>query len=157
MTTLPAVLSSSPWKFRVKQSLDACITCHCCLVAKVMSSSFATPWIVVHQAPLSRDFPGKNTEVGCHFLSPGDLPDPGIKPKSPAWQADSLPLTHQGISHIYHTSQQTHPEWPACLKTELGILGLKVINTTGLPCGKKVSEQTMQNHNGGAWEEDQTS
>ena len=28
------------------------------------------------------DFPGKNTRVGCHFLSPGDLPDPGIEPMS---------------------------------------------------------------------------
>ena len=119
-----------------------------------MSSSFATPrWIVAHQAPLSRDFPGKNTEVGCHFLSPGDLPDPRIKPRSPAWQADSLPLTHQGISHIYHTSQQTHPEWPACLKIELGILGLKVINTTGLPCGKKSLSKTLQNHSVGCGED----
>ena len=29
---------------------------------------FATPWTVAHQAPLSMDFPGKNTGVGCHFL-----------------------------------------------------------------------------------------
>ena len=34
---------------------------------------------------------GKNTEVGCHALSPGALPNPGIKPVSPALQADSLP------------------------------------------------------------------
>ena len=38
------------------------------------------------------DFPGKNTGVGCHFFSPGDLPDPGIKPASPALQVDSLLL-----------------------------------------------------------------
>ena len=30
--------------------------------------------------------------MGCHFLSPGDLPDPGIEPASPALQADSLPF-----------------------------------------------------------------
>ena len=30
------------------------------------------------------------------FPSPGDLPDPGIGPASPAWQADSLPLSHLG-------------------------------------------------------------
>ena len=30
------------------------------------------------------------------FPSPGHLPDPGIKPRSPALQADSLPLSHQG-------------------------------------------------------------
>ena len=30
------------------------------------------------------------------FPSPGDLPDPGIGPESPAWQAGSLPLSHIG-------------------------------------------------------------
>ena len=34
--------------------------------------------------------PGKNTEVGCH-PPPGDLPNPGIKPGSPALQAETLP------------------------------------------------------------------
>ena len=38
-----------------------------------------------------QDSLGKNTGVGCHFLSPGDLPNPGIKPESLALQADSLP------------------------------------------------------------------
>ena len=33
---------------------------------------------------------------GLPFPSPGDLPYSGIKPSSPAWQADSLPLSHQG-------------------------------------------------------------
>ena len=36
-----------------------------------MSNSFATPWTVAHQAPLSMDFPGKNTGVGCYFLLQG--------------------------------------------------------------------------------------
>ena len=45
---------------------------------------------IAHQAPLSMDFPGKNTGVSCHFLHPGDLPNPGIKPSSPALQADTL-------------------------------------------------------------------
>ena len=35
--------------------------------------------------------PGKNTGVGCPFPSPGDLPDPGIKPRSLELQAHSLP------------------------------------------------------------------
>ena len=30
---------------------------------------------------------GKNTGVGCHFLLQGNLPDPGIKPTSPAFSA----------------------------------------------------------------------
>ena len=33
---------------------------------------------------------------GLLFPSPGDLPDPGIKPVSPVWQADSSPLSHAG-------------------------------------------------------------
>ena len=48
--------------------------------------------------------PGKNTGVDCHFLSPGDLPDPGIEPMSPvspALQADSLPAEPSGKSYKY--------------------------------------------------------
>ena len=36
-------------------------------------------------------FPGKNAGVGCHFLLQGILPDRGIKPRSCAWRASSLP------------------------------------------------------------------
>ena len=36
-------------------------------------------------------FPRKEYWSGLPFLSPGDLPDPGIEPRSPALQADSLP------------------------------------------------------------------
>ena len=43
-----------------------------------------------------RDSLGRNTGVGCHALTPGDLPNPGIKPRSPVLQAESLPLSHQG-------------------------------------------------------------
>ena len=39
---------------------------------------FAILQMLAGQAPLS-DSPGKNTGVGCHSPSPGDLPDPGIK------------------------------------------------------------------------------
>ena len=52
---------------------------------------FATPWAVSCQVPLSLGFPGKNTGVGCHFLLQWGLPDPGIKPMSPALQVNALP------------------------------------------------------------------
>ena len=42
------------------------------------------------------DSPGKNSGVGLPFPSQGDLPNPGIKPMSPAWQAISLPLSQLG-------------------------------------------------------------
>ena len=38
------------------------------------------------------DFPGKNAGVDLPFPSPGDLPNPGIEPRSPALQADALPV-----------------------------------------------------------------
>ena len=45
---------------------------------------------VAHQAPPSMGFSSKNTGVGCHFLLQGNLPDPGIEPRSPALRADTL-------------------------------------------------------------------
>ena len=42
------------------------------------------------------DSPGKNTGVGCHALLQGDLPNPGIEPRSHALQADSLPSEPPG-------------------------------------------------------------
>ena len=56
---------------------------------------FATPWTVAHQAPLSMGFSRQEYWNGLPFLSPGDLPDPGIEPESPALQADSLPSQPQ--------------------------------------------------------------
>ena len=59
-----------------------------------MSDSFATPWTVAHQAPLPMGFPRQEHWSGLPFPSPGDFPNPGIKPVSPALQVDSLPLSH---------------------------------------------------------------
>ena len=44
----------------------------------------ATPWTVAHQAPLSMGFSRQDYWSGLPFPSPGDLPDPGIQPTSPA-------------------------------------------------------------------------
>ena len=52
---------------------------------------FAIPWTVVYQAPLSMEFSRQEYWSGLPFPSPGELPDPGIKPRSPALQADALP------------------------------------------------------------------
>ena len=43
-----------------------------------------------HQAPLSMGFSRQEYWSGFPFPSPGDLPDPGIEPRSPALQADAL-------------------------------------------------------------------
>ena len=50
-----------------------------------------TPWTAAHQAPLSMGFSRQEYWSGLPFPFLGDLPDSGIKPWSPALQADSLP------------------------------------------------------------------
>ena len=55
------------------------------------------PWTVAHQAPLSMEFSRKEYWSGLPFLSPGDPPDPGIKPQPTALKADSLPSEPPGV------------------------------------------------------------
>ena len=43
---------------------------------------FRTPWTVAYQAPLSMQFSRQEYWIGLPFPSPGDLPDPGMKPAS---------------------------------------------------------------------------
>ena len=51
---------------------------------------FVTPWTVAYQAPPSMGFSRQECWSGLPFPSPGDLPDLGIEPGSPALQADAL-------------------------------------------------------------------
>ena len=44
---------------------------------------FATPWTVAHQAPLSMGFPRQEYWSGLSLPSPGHIPHPGVKPRSP--------------------------------------------------------------------------
>ena len=62
---------------------------------------FATPWTVAHQAPLSMGFSRQEYWGGLPFPSPGDLPKPGIEPRSHALQADALSSEPPGKPHIY--------------------------------------------------------
>ena len=50
-----------------------------------------TPWTLAYQVPLSMGFSRQEYWSGLPFPSPGDLPNPGIEPGSPASQADALP------------------------------------------------------------------
>ena len=59
---------------------------------------FATPWTVAYQAPLSMGFSRQQYWSGLPFPSPGDLPNPAIKPRSPALQTDALPSEPPGKS-----------------------------------------------------------
>ena len=51
---------------------------------------FVTPWTIAYQAPPSMGFSRQEYWSELPFLSPGNLPDPGTEPASPAFQADAL-------------------------------------------------------------------
>ena len=65
-----------------------------CRQKKVKSLSrvrlFVIPWTVAYQAPPSMGFSWQEYCNGLPFPSPGDLPNPGIEPGSPAFQVDTL-------------------------------------------------------------------
>ena len=62
---------------------------------------FVTSWTVAHQAPPSMEFSRQEYWSRLPFPSPGDLPDPGIKPGSPALQADALPYEPPGKPNLH--------------------------------------------------------
>ena len=72
---------------------------------------FATLWTITHQAPLSMGFSGQEYWSGLPFPSPGDLPDPGIEPRSPVLEADALTSEPPGkplhaLAHLIITTTQ---------------------------------------------------
>ena len=74
--------------------------CEVKLLSRV--SLFATLWTVAHQAPLPMGFSRQEYWSGLPFPSAGDLPDPGIKPRSPALQADALTSEPPGKPRLFH-------------------------------------------------------
>ena len=74
---MPLFLTSHNWPNKVKSSQVKSLS-HVRL--------FATPWTIAYQAPLSMGFSRREYWSGLPFPSPGDLPDPGTKPESPALQ-----------------------------------------------------------------------
>ena len=81
--------------------------------------TFCDPWTVGHQAPLSMEFSRQEYSSELPFPSPGDLPDPGIEPRSPALQADSLPSEPPGklsaqLSSVQLLSRSTLCDFMDC-------------------------------------------
>ena len=62
-----------------------------------------TPWTVAYQAPLSIGFSRQEYWSGLPFPSSGDLPNPGIEPRSPESQADSLLSEPTGKPNVHTT------------------------------------------------------
>ena len=83
---------------------------------------FATPWTVAYQASPSMGFSRQEYWSGLPFPSPGDLPDPGIKPGFPALEADALTSEPPGktverifpqllLSKVLFSFWNKQPQW----------------------------------------------
>ena len=81
-----------------------------------------TPWTAAHQVPLSMRLSRQGYWSGSPFPSPGDLPNPGIEPRSPALQADSL-LTEprEEPKQIHRGDQKVHRGWDDTHRKSTGI------------------------------------
>ena len=87
-----------------RQILYHCATWYCAVLScSVMSDSFVTPWTVTSQAPLSMGFSRQEYWSGFSCPPPGDLPDPGIEPRSPTLQVDSLLSEPPGMFSLKHS------------------------------------------------------
>ena len=76
----------------IQRMLEAAIVRYMCAQSCL---SLCDPWTAACQAPLSMGFPRREYWSGLPFPSPGDLPDPGIEPGSPALQVDSYQLSNR--------------------------------------------------------------
>ena len=74
--------SDSGWTLPMRCPAQLRLACVCKSFSRVRL--FVTPWTITHQAPLSMEFSRQTYWSGWPFSSPGDLPNPGIEPKSPA-------------------------------------------------------------------------
>ena len=79
-----------------------------------------TPWTVAHKAPLSMKFSRQEYWSGLPCPAPGNLPNPGVKPLSPAssaLQGDSLLLSYQGspnkpvLTHYYNLKARVYSDF----------------------------------------------
>ena len=104
--------ASTPYPLTT-DSLDN-LTNHLFSLSHSVMSDSATPWInIVHEILQAKIL------EWVSFPSPGDLPNPGIKPRCPSLQADSLPAESQGkpISNIQYPSSSPrlcflkNPDW----------------------------------------------
>ena len=116
---------------------------HVCVSRSVVSDSLR-----YHELPPARllspwDSPGKNTLECVAISSPGDLPDPGIEPGSPAFQAGPLPSDHQPGTHLE--------------LRQLSLPSSQKPDERGRPCshfsdGETESQVTRGAVEGGGWE-----
>ena len=95
-------------------------------------SDFAAPWITQ-----TMEFSRPEYWSGLLFPSPGDLPNPGIEPRSPALQEDSLPAEPPGKPQLYQlyeceVAQSCPTFWDPMDYTDHGILQARILEWVAL-------------------------
>jgi len=103
----PYFISSNPTLLPISSvflSWLMSLLCVCTCAQSLQSClSLCNPMDCSRQTPQSMGFSRREHWSGFPFPPPGDLPDPGIKPispASPAQQADLLPMSHQGSPNV---------------------------------------------------------
>ena len=112
---------------------------------------FATPWTVAYQAPPCMGFSRQEYWSGLPFPSPGDLPDPGIKPRSLALQQTLYHLSHQGSSqHIIYDLKIFSPRpWAAFWSADCVLLRESIPRQVDKKSGVPEVEIGVWNSQGG--------
>ena len=108
-------------------------------------SDSATPWTTAYQAPPSTGFSKQEYWSGLPFPSPGDLPNPGIEPGFPAFQADALTSEPPGKPH---PKKKKIIKKEFCLKTDFWLkniekIAAKQFNCKQFNCGWLVSSRKI--------------
>ena len=120
----------NPMKQAVTEAVSALSIFQFWLVGLVANScpTFETPWTVACQALLRVGFSRQEYWSGLPFPSPGDLPDPGIRPGSPVLQAHSLPTELWGKPLSIFSDLEMNPthgasgeKWLNCTKGAFGL------------------------------------
>ena len=96
-----------------------------------MPNSFVTPWTVACQTPLSTRFPGQKYWSGLPFPSPGDLPNPGFEPTSPALSGGFFTAEPVKLGKACKTLHR--------FKKKMWLL---IFKNKGFPCGSAGEEST---------------
>ena len=91
------MLKAQTLEFRIKSCIFLSSSLTEILVIVTQSClTLCNSWTIACQAPLSMEFSSQEYWIGLPFLSPGDLSDPGVEPRSPALQMDFLPSESPG-------------------------------------------------------------
>ena len=98
---------------------------------------FATPWTIAYQAPPFMGFSKQEYWIGLPFPSPGDRPNPGIEPWSPALQADAL-LSEPPGKHPIQLSNSTYSMYSGRMDSIFRVLLLSQCFTMPLDANSRM-------------------